>query len=79
VEAWARKPTTDDFSKLMEVDSFRDMMDNKFFRVLLVAALTNMGSMIGTIYGGWYILSKFGVDVAEIIAERVAEVIGGML
>ncbi len=75
VEAWIRKPTVDDFSRLMEVESFGDMMNNRFFRVLLVAALTNVGSMIGTIYGGWYILSTFGVDVAKVVAERVWEIL----
>ena len=75
VEAWIRKPTIDDFSRLMEAESFGDMMNNRFFRVLLVAALTNVGSMIGTIYGGWYILSTFGVDVAKVVAERVWEIL----
>jgi pheromone shutdown-related protein TraB len=79
VEAWIRKPTVEDFSKLVEAESLREMMQNKFFRVLLVAALTNVGSMIGTIYGGWYIISTFGVDVAKVVGERVVEVIGGLL
>lgn len=71
VEAWIRKPTVDDFSRLVEAESFREMMENRFFRVLLVAALTNVGSMIGTVYGGWYILSTFGIDVAKVIGERI--------
>ncbi len=75
VEAWIRKPTTDDIAKLVEADSFRDLMNNRFFRVLLVAALTNVGSMIGTIYGGYYILSHFGIDVAKVISERIASII----
>ncbi len=79
VEAWIRKPTVEDFSKLVEADSFREMLRNRFFRVLLVAALTNVGSMIGTIYGGWYILSTFGVDVAKVVGERVMEIIGGLV
>ncbi|MBO8180679.1 MAG: TraB family protein [Archaeoglobus sp.] len=79
VEAWIRKPTVEDFSKLVEANSFREMLRNRFFRVLLVAALTNVGSMIGTIYGGWYILSTFGVDVAKVVGERVMEIIGGLV
>ena len=79
VEAWIRKPTVEDFSKLVEADSFREMLRNRFFRVLLVAALTNVGSMIGTIYGGWYILSTFGVDVAKVVGERVMEITGGLV
>jgi pheromone shutdown-related protein TraB len=82
VEAWIRKPTVDDLSKLAEASNFNEMLSNNFFRVLLVAALTNVGSMIGTIYGGWYILTTFGVDVAEVLAQRVAEifqVLGGVM
>ncbi len=79
VEAWIRKPSVEDFSKLVEAESFREMMQNRFFRVLLVAALTNVGSMIGTIYGGWYIISTFGVDVAKVVGERVVDVLGGLL
>jgi len=75
VEAWVRKPTMDDFSGLVEAESFSDMLNNKFFRVLLVAAFTNIGSMIGTIYGGWYILSTFGIDVAKVVGERVWEIL----
>ncbi len=74
IEAWVRKPTTDDISKLAEARSFKEMVENRFFRVLLVAALTNVGSMIGTIYGGYYILTNFGIDVAKVISERVLEI-----
>ncbi len=73
VEAWIRKPTSEDFSKLVEADSFREMMQNRFFRVLFVAALTNVGSMIGTFYGGWFILTHFGIDIAKVIAGRLIE------
>ena len=79
VEAWIRKPTVEDFSKLVEANSFKEMLQNRFFHVLLVAALTNVGSMIGTIYGGWYILSTFGVDVAKVVGERVMEIVGGLV
>ncbi len=75
VEAWIRKPTVDDLSKLAEASSFDEMLSNRFFRVLFVAGLTNVGSMIGTIYGGWYILTTFGVDVAEVLGQRVAEIV----
>ena len=70
VEAWIRKPTSEDLSRLMEANSFREMMRNRFFRVLFVAALTNVGSMIGTFYGGWYIITHFGADIAKVIAGK---------
>lgn len=71
VEAWIRKPTMKDVEEVLKTNSLREMMKNKFFRVILVAALTNLGSMIGTIYGGYYILTNFGVDVAKEIAEKL--------
>jgi len=71
VEAWIRKPTMKDVEDVFKADSLREMMGNKFFRVILVAALTNLGSTIGTIYGGYYILTNFGVDVAKEIAEKL--------
>ncbi len=76
VEAWIRKPTSSDVSTLFEVESLREMLNNRFFRVLLVAAFTNIGSMIGTIYGGYYIITHFGVDVAKVISEKLAQLIG---
>lgn len=69
-EVWIRKPTISDLAKLVEAESFRELFNNKIFRILLVAALTNIGSMIGTIYGGYYILSHFGIDIAKEISNR---------
>ena len=69
-EVWIRKPTTSDLTELVEAESFRELFNNKIFRILLVAALTNIGSMIGTIYGGYYILSHFGIDIAKEISNR---------
>ena len=71
VEAWIRKPTSADLAQLFEARSLREMMKNKFFRVLLVAALTNVGSAIGTIYGGYYITAHFGIDIARVISEKI--------
>lgn len=71
VEAWIRKPTMNDVEEVLKTNSLRVMMKNRFFRVILVAALTNLGSMIGTIYGGYFILTNFGIDVAKEIAEKL--------
>jgi pheromone shutdown-related protein TraB len=76
VEAWIRKPRASDLGALMEANNLREMMENRFFRVLAVAALTNIGSMIGTIYGGYYITTRFGVDVAKIISEKLFTLFG---
>lgn len=72
VEAWIRKPTMKDVEDVFRANSLRDMLNNRFFRVILVAALTNLGSTIGTIYGGYYILTHFGIDVAREIEEKLS-------
>ncbi|MET1124055.1 MAG: TraB/GumN family protein [Archaeoglobaceae archaeon] len=69
VEAWKRNPTTKDISAMLEAKSLSEMMKNRFFRVLLVAALTNVGSFIGTIYASYYIITRFGIDIADIVRE----------
>lgn len=47
VEAKYRKPTIADIKELRNIDSVRMFWKNKVTRVLLVAALANIGSMIG--------------------------------
>ncbi|TDA29904.1 MAG: TraB family protein [Archaeoglobi archaeon] len=71
VEAWIRKPTMKDVEDVFKTSSLREMLNNKFFRVILVAALTNLACSIGTIYAGYYIVTNFGVDVAKEIAEKL--------
>jgi len=48
VEAYLRPPSTQDFKTIMEAESFSQLMGNRLFRVVLVAGLANLGSMIGT-------------------------------
>ncbi|MCS7144993.1 MAG: TraB/GumN family protein [Archaeoglobaceae archaeon] len=71
VEAWIRKPTMKDVEEVFKSDSLKEMLNNRFFRVILVAAMTNVGSMIGTFYGGYYILTNFGVDVMKVVSESL--------
>lgn len=47
VEAWIREPRVLDFRKLSRIDSMRVFFNNRVIRVLVVAALTNVGAMIG--------------------------------
>lgn len=67
VELKMRKPNVDDLVELAKAESFRDLLKNKAFRVLLVTALTNVGSMIGTIYGAYIILQMTGIDIKNIL------------
>lgn len=48
VEAWRREPRVGDIEGLKEIYSFSDMRENNLVRVILVAALTNVGSILGS-------------------------------
>jgi len=61
VEAWKRKPTINDLRKLAQCNSFGEMMTNRFFRVVLVAALANLGATAGTFLGIYLIWQKMGL------------------
>lgn len=49
-EAYLRQPTVGDYEGLSQMNGLRDFWKNRVTRVLLVAALTNIGAMIGTTY-----------------------------
>lgn len=48
VEAHFRPPTTQDFKSITEVEDISQLLGNRLFRIILVAALANLGSMAGT-------------------------------
>jgi pheromone shutdown-related protein TraB len=52
VEAKVRTPTVKDFQDLSALESTKQFLNNKVVRVLMVAALANIGSMIGTFIAG---------------------------
>jgi len=69
VEFFVRKPTQEDLERLIRAESLRDMYKNKAFRVLLVAALTNLGSGLGTLIGLWYLSTHYGINIKDVILE----------
>jgi len=71
VEAKIRKPSVDDFVELTKAESLRELLNNKAFRVLLVASLTNIGSFIGTIYGAYVVMQMTGIDIKELISSLI--------
>ncbi len=72
VEAWKLKPTVSDLKKLAAADSFKQMMQNRFFKVILVAALANVGAMLGTFIGVYIIWQWLGLDIsAEMIWDMI--------
>lgn len=52
VEAKVRTPTVRDFQNLSELETTRQFLNNRVIRVLMVAALANIGSVIGTFVAG---------------------------
>jgi pheromone shutdown-related protein TraB len=68
VEAWKLKPTVSDLRRLAAAESFGDMMENRLFRVILVAALANLGAMAGTFLGIYLIWQRLGlINPAEML------------
>lgn len=60
VEAYFRKPNVEDFEKLSDdVFSFSGLWHNKVTRILLMVALTNLGSSVGTLIGGADVIRLF--------------------
>ena len=58
VEFKMRKPVVRDFKALSKLDSFKDFWNNRVIRLLMVVALANLGSMIGTFVTLTYIIPK---------------------
>ena len=75
VELWKREPTSEDLSKMVHVSTVKELLENRVFRVVLVAALTNLGSMIGTFLGAYVILKMYGFDIVESIRITMAGLI----
>lgn len=59
IEAWLRKPTVRDLSNMgKDIGSLKGFYANRFTRVLLVAALSNLGSALGT-----PVAIAFGIEI----------------
>lgn len=72
VEAWKLKPTVSDLKKLAAADNFSQMMQNRLFKVILVAALSNVGAMLGMFVGVYLIWHWLGLNLsADMIWEMI--------
>jgi len=67
VEAHFRKPTVEDVKGMMRVESLRELMRNRLFKVILVVALANVGSIIGTFIGAYVVWHELGISVQDIL------------
>jgi pheromone shutdown-related protein TraB len=57
VEFKIRKPVVKDFQNLSKIEGLKDFFNNRVIRLLMVVALANLGSMIGTFIALPYIIS----------------------
>ncbi len=59
VEALIRKPKVEDFENLGDMTTFGDFFRNRVTKILLVVALANLGSSLGTFIGGAKVIQIF--------------------
>ncbi|VVB54368.1 TraB family protein [uncultured archaeon] len=62
VETHYRPPMTEDFKNIMKTENLKELMQNRLFRILLVAGLANFGSMLGTIVAIPLIVHYLGIS-----------------
>jgi len=74
VEAWKIKPTVKDLKSLASADSFSQMLENRLFKVIWVAALSNLGAMAGTFAGIYLIWKTMGLDIEALLQQILASV-----
>ncbi len=65
-EAHFRKPSMEDAKNMLNAESVRELMGNKLFKVILVAALANIGSIAGTFIGLYIVGQVIGINIHDI-------------
>lgn len=68
VEAKVRKPPVSDFRKIYQAESITEMAKIPLFRVVLVAALANLGSLLGTVLYFIFVFPVLGIDPGVVIS-----------
>jgi len=69
VEAKIRKPSSADFRRIFEAETFSGMREIPLFKVVLVAALANVGSTLGTLLYFIVIFPWLGIDPTIVIGQ----------
>jgi len=69
VEAKIRKPSPADVRRIFEAESFSDMWKIPLFKVVLVAALANVGSTLGTVLYFIVIFPWLGIDPTVVVGQ----------
>ena len=71
VEAKVRKPPISDFRKIYEAETLTDMSKIPLFKVVLVAALANLGSLLGTVLYFIFVFPVLGIDPRIVISSGI--------
>jgi pheromone shutdown-related protein TraB len=71
VEARVRAPPVSDFRKIYETESIMEMAKIPLFKVVLVAALGNLGSMLGTVLYFIFIFPVLAIDPGIVITDGI--------
>ncbi len=71
VEARVRKPPVSDFRKIYETESLTEMAKIPLFKVVLVAALANLGSLLGTVLYFIFVFPVLGIDPGVVISTGI--------
>ncbi|OUJ19178.1 Pheromone shutdown protein TraB containing GTxH motif [Methanonatronarchaeum thermophilum] len=66
-EAYIRKPSSQDLKILKDAEKLDELLNNKLFKVILVAAAANVGSILGTFIGAYILLKFAGIDIETLI------------
>ncbi len=69
VEAKLRKPAAGELRQIIEAETFSEMRKIPLFRVVLVAALANVGSTLGTFAYFLFIFPVLGIDPSVVIVD----------
>lgn len=78
VEAAERPPTMDDLNSLLGTDdnagvieTLKGMFKNRLFKAIAVAAVANIGSMLGTFVGAVILINFFAIHPVELLQSGV--------
>ena len=71
-EAKIRKPKPSDMKKIFEAESISDMRKIPLFKVVLVAALGNVGSTLGTILFFIFVFPILGIDPGIVLSTGLS-------
>ncbi|MFA5295274.1 MAG: TraB/GumN family protein [Methanoregulaceae archaeon] len=72
VEVKIRKPSPGDFHRIARAETLSQMWEIPLFRVVLVAALANLGSTLGTIIYFIVIFPILAIDPGPLISQGIA-------